>query len=57
MEHAYQAAGFCRPAGSPGDPRTFKEAMAGPDADKWYEAMTKHSLKALLSREENGSPS
>jgi hypothetical protein len=27
-------------AGSPGDPRTFKEAMAGPDADKWYEAMT-----------------
>jgi hypothetical protein len=40
MEHAYQAAlASAGAAGSPGDPRTFKEAMASPDADKWYEAM------------------
>jgi hypothetical protein len=40
MEHAYQAAlASAGAAGSPGDSRTFKEAMASPDADKWYEAM------------------
>jgi transposase InsO family protein len=40
MEHAYQAAlASAGAAGSPGDPKTFKEAMASPDADKWYEAM------------------
>jgi hypothetical protein len=40
MEHAYQAAlASTGAAVAPGDPKTFKEAMAGPDADKWYEAM------------------
>jgi hypothetical protein len=52
MEHAYQAAlASAGAAGSPGDPKTFKEAMAGPDADKWYEAM----VTEMQAHVENGT--
>jgi hypothetical protein len=52
MEHAYQAAlASAGAAGSPGDPKTFKEAMSSPDADKWYEAM----VTEMQAHVENGT--
>jgi hypothetical protein len=52
MEHAYQTAlASAGAAGSPGDPKTFKEAMASPDADKWYEAM----VTEMQAHVENGT--